>query len=49
MLYYLLVGPVAVVTATSPVQATRGGGNDNYVCTCCVWYYTHSKDTSDTV
>ena len=36
LLYYLLVGPVAVVTATSPVQATRGGGNDNYVCTCCV-------------
>ena len=32
----LSVGPVAVVTATSPVQATRGGGNDNYVCTCCV-------------
>ena len=29
MLYYLLVCPVAVVT-TSPEQATRGGGNDNY-------------------
>ena len=42
MLYYLLVGPVAIVTATSPVQATRGGGNEIIMCARVVYDAIHT-------